>query len=93
MSQGERLSLADVGKVVESLGPVTEEQVKTLRAQLCGDASVGNTPEDLLRYWIENETNPTKELLQEKLKKTLESESKGNASQLVLLCTLCICIS
>ena len=91
MSQGEPLSLADVGKVVESLGPLTEDQVKTLRAQLCpGDTSVGNTPEDLLRYWIENEANPTKELLQEKLKKTLASESKGNASQLVLLCTLCI---
>ena len=54
MSWGQPLSLADVDQLVQTLGPLTEEQLKTLRAQLCpGDVSVGDTLEDVLRYWID----------------------------------------
>ncbi|CAI8050470.1 Ankyrin repeat domain-containing protein 50 [Geodia barretti] len=77
MSWGQPLSLADVDQLVQTLGPLTEEQLKTLRAQLCpGDVSVGDTLEDVLLYWIEHESNPTRPLLQQKLQ-ALVPESEG----------------
>ena len=77
MSAGQPLSLADVDQLVQTLGPLTEEQLKTLRAQLCpGDVSVGDTLEDVLRYWIEHESTPTRPLLQQKLQ-ALVPESEG----------------
>ena len=77
MSGEQPLSLADVDQLVQTLGPLTEEQLKTLRAQLCpGDVSVGDTLEDVLRYWIENESNPTRRLLEQKLQ-ALVPESQG----------------
>ncbi|CAI8010571.1 Protein fem-1 homolog C [Geodia barretti] len=77
MSAGQPLSLADVDQLVQTLRPLTEEQLKTLRDQLCpGDVSVGDTLEDVLRYWIEHESNPTRRLLEQKLQ-ALGPESEG----------------
>ena len=64
-----RLVISDIEELVQSLGSFTDEQLSSLKAQLCPEGSVvsGDKPEDVLKYWIENDPNPTREALQEKL--------------------------
>ena len=58
--------------------PLSVEEMGWLRDQLCPKAefSADAKVEDILRYWIEHESNPTREKLSELLK-TLPAELPG----------------
>ena len=74
------LVVEDISELTKTLTeePLSVEERGWLRDQLCPKAefSAEAKVEDILRYWIEHESNPTREKLSELLK-TLPAELPG----------------
>ena len=76
MSEGTVLTAADIEELAKGLSPLPDETAVKLRGLLCPAAPSDLGLEGVLKYWVENESNPTREKLLE-LTRKLEIELPG----------------
>ena len=71
------MTAADIEELAKSLRPLSDEKLATLRKLLCPTAPSGDLGlEGVLKYWVENESSPTREKLLE-LTRELHIELPG----------------
>ena len=85
MSERRVLTAADIEELAKGLRPLSDEKLVRLRELLCPTAPSGDLGlEGVLKYWVENESNPTREKLLE-LTRKLQIELPGMGALQLLL--------